>query len=295
MNLFSDENRRNPFPLYDQLRLASPVLRVPPPMDAWMILDYEGVKWVLNDHDTFSSRVPAPPWFIFFDPPQHTKLRALISRAFTPRMIAGLEARIRALSHQLLDAVAGRGEMDLVADYATPLPMQVIAGMIGVPASDWPLYRHWSEVILRISYSRSGGEEAAQVLRDFAAVTAEMQTYLAEQIRERRATPQDDLLSGLIHAEVDGEHLSQREILSFFQLLLVGGQETTTNLISNAVVCLLDNPGQLARLRAAPGLLVPAIEEVLRYRSPVQWMLRRRGGKWNWADKGLAPASYFWW
>jgi cytochrome P450 len=143
--------------LYDQLRTSTPVLRVPPPFDAWLILDYEGVKWALNDHETFSSRVPAPQWFPFFDPPEHTKLRALISRAFTPRMIANLEPRIRKLSRELLDQAIQRGEMDLAADFSIPLPMQVIAGMIGIPAADWSLYRHWSDVILRLSYARSGG------------------------------------------------------------------------------------------------------------------------------------------
>ena len=102
MDLFSDETRRNPWPLYQHLRDAAPVLRVPPPFDAWVISRYDDVKRALNDHETFSSRVPAPPWFVFFDPPVHTKLRALISRAFTPRMIAGLKPRVRRLSHELL-------------------------------------------------------------------------------------------------------------------------------------------------------------------------------------------------
>jgi cytochrome P450 len=274
MNLFSDEMRRNPYPLYDQLRASSPLLRVPPPFNAWMIFDYESVKWALNDHDTFSSRVPAPQWFIFFDPPAHTKLRALISRAFTPRMVANLEPRIRELSRQLLDQTLERGEMDLAADFSVPLAMQVIAGMIGIPLADWTRYKQWNDVILSLSYTRSGGEEAERATRDFTAVTLEMDAYLADMIRERRNAPQDDLLTRLIEAEVDGERLSQKEILGFFQLLIVAGQETTTNLINNAVLCLLEHPDQLGRLRAAPELLPIAIEEVLRYRSPVQWMMR---------------------
>src|SRR6266566_4011880 len=273
-NIFSDEIRRNPYPLYDQLRPSSPLLRVPPPFDAWMILDYEGVKWALNDHETFSSRVPAPKWFIFFDAPAHTKLRALISQAFTPRMVANLEPRIRELSRELLDQNAGRGEMDLAADFSVPLAMQVIAGMIGIPLADWARYRQWSDVILRLSYARSGGAEAELASRDFAAVTLEMDAYLADMIQQRRNAPRSDLLTRLIEAEVDGERLSQQEILGFFQLLIVAGQETTTNLINNAVLCLLENPDQLGRLRAAPELLPAAIEEVLRYRSPIQWMMR---------------------
>ncbi|SPF50974.1 putative cytochrome P450 YjiB [Candidatus Sulfopaludibacter sp. SbA4] len=274
MDIFSDDVRRNPYPLYDQLRTNSPALRVPPPFDAWMIFDYDSVKWALNDHETFSSRVPAPPWFIFFDPPVHTKLRALISRAFTPGMIANLEPRIKELSRELLDRKTASGEMDLAADFSVPLPTQVIAGMIGIPIEDWPQYKQWSDAILRLSYSRNGDEEAERSRREFTAVTAEMNVYLAGMIEQRRKTPQDDLLTRLIEAEVDGERLSRQEILGFLQLLIVAGQETTTNLINNAVLCLLEHPDQLARLRAAPELLGSAIEEVLRYRSPFQWIMR---------------------
>jgi cytochrome P450 len=279
LDIFSDEVRRNPYPLYDRLRIGSPLLRVPPPFNAWMIFDYAGVKWALNDHETFSSRIPAPRWFIFFDAPQHTKLRGLISQAFTPRMVANLDQRIRDLSRELLDRnIAGsnieRSEMDLAADYSIPFAMQVIAGIIGIPLADWTRYRQWSDVILRLSLTRSGGEEAERALQDFIAVSLEMGVYLADMIRQRRATPRDDLLTRLIEAEVDGERLSEEEILGFFQLLIVAGQETTANLINNAILCLLEHPDQLARLRAAPELLPNAIEEVLRYRSPVQWMVR---------------------
>jgi cytochrome P450 len=170
--------------------------------------------------------------------------------------------------------VIERGEMDLTLDYAVPLPMRVIAEMIGIPGSDWARFKRWSDVILRISYSRSGGEEAGQVMREFGAVTAEMGAYLADMIGRRGAAPRDDLLTRLVEAEVDGEGLAREDILGFVQLLVVAGQETTANLINNAVLCFVENPDQLARLRAAPDLLPAAIEEVLRYRSPLQWMLR---------------------
>ena len=274
MDLFSDETRRNPFRIYDQLRAAAPVLRVPPPFDAWVISRYDDVKHALTDHETFSSRVPAPPWFIFFDPPVHTKLRGLISRAFTPRMIAALEPRVRQLSRELLDKTDGRAEFDLATEYAVPLAMQVIGGMIGIPAEDWSRFRQWSDIILTISYSRSGGEEAERSLQNFRAVTAEMNEYLGGMIANRRRDPQDDLLTALIAAEIDGERLSQQEILGFFQLLIVAGQETTANLIDNAILCFMEYPEQLARLRATPELLPSAIEEVLRYRSPLQWIMR---------------------
>jgi cytochrome P450 len=274
MNLFSDEMRRNPYPLYEQFRAGSGLLRVPPPFNAWMIFDYESVKWALSNHEIFSSRIPAPRWFIFFDPPAHTKLRALISQAFTPRMIAKLDPRVRELSRQLLDRNIERGEMDLAADYSVPLAMQVIAEIIGVPLADWAQYKRWSDALLRISYARSGGQEAERALGDFTAATLEMDAYLTDMILQRRSAPRDDLLTRLIEAEVDGERLSQEEILGFFQLLVVAGQETTANLIDNAMLCLLEHPGQLDRLRAAPELLPGAIEEVLRYRSPVQWAVR---------------------
>jgi cytochrome P450 len=274
-DFFSDKMRRNPYPMYDHLRDASPVLQVPPPFDAWMIFDFEGVKRALSDHDTFSSRVPGPQnWFLFFDPPSHTKLRALISRAFTPRSVASLEPRIRELSRQLLDQTMDRGEMDLAADYSVPLPMKVIAEMIGIPGADWPRFKRWSDDILKLSYTRSDDEGAAQALSNFRGTTSEMNVYLTDMIEERRAAPSDDLLTRLVEAEVDGERLSQEEILGFFQLLVVGGQETTTNLINNAILCFVEHPDQLARLRSAPDLLPSAIEEVLRYRSPLLWIMR---------------------
>jgi cytochrome P450 len=146
--------------------------------------------------------------------------------------------------------------------------------MIGIPDSDWPIYKRWSDAMLKLSYARSGGEEAAQGMNEFSTVTAEMSAYLAEQIAQRRAAPKEDLLTRLVEAQVDGERLSHEEILGFFQLLVIGGQETTTNLINNAMLCFHDNADQLGRLRAAPELLPSAIEEVLRYRSPVQWLMR---------------------
>jgi cytochrome P450 len=275
IDVFSDDARRNPYPLYEQHRRKSPLLYVPPPFDGWLIFDYDGAKRALNDHESFSSRVPAPRhWFIFFDPPAHSKLRALISRAFTPNSIVALESYIRELSRELLDQALARAEFDIAAEFSVPLPMKVIARMIGIPSADWARFKRWSDSILKLSYGRSGGEEAALAHREFAAVTAEMNEYLGHMIAQRKAEPQDDLLTRLVAAEVDGEHLAQEEILGFFQLLVVGGQETTANLISNAILCLLDNPDQLALLRDKMELLPGAIEEVLRYRSPVQWVMR---------------------
>jgi cytochrome P450 len=240
-----------------------------------MVFDYDGVKRALSDTDAFSSRY-GPEWLIFLDPPRHTKLRALISRAFTPRSVANLEPRIRQLARELLDQTVERGQMDLVAEFSAPLPMLVIAEMLGIPVADRPRFQLWSDVILAMSYTISDrGTEAARVAtEDFVAVTAEMNGYLTGLLGQRRAAPQDDLLTRLVEAEVDGERLTQAEILGFFQLLILAGSETTMNLIGNAVLCFVEHPDQLARLRAAPDLLPTAIEEVLRYRSPLQWIAR---------------------
>ena len=245
-----------------------------------MIFAYDAVKRALTDHDAFSSdlaattKQPTPRWVIFFDPPRHTKLRALVMRAFTPAVVANLEPRIRDLSRALLRAGLERGQMDFAADVAVPLPLMVIAEMIGVPAADWGRFREWSDVILTLSMAVSSAEAGAAAGIAYASTTAEMTVYLSSLMEERQRTPKDDLLTKLLEAEVDSDRLLAGEIVAFVQLLLVAGHETTTNLLNNALLCLMENPDQLARLRAAPGLLPSAIEEVLRYRSPVQFMFR---------------------
>jgi cytochrome P450 len=278
MNLFSEEIRRDPHALFAKMRAESPLVRIPPPFDAWAVFDYDNAKRVLNDAETFSSRVPAPNWFIFYDSPEHTKQRSLISRAFTPKMIAGLEPLIAKLAGQLLDACetrAKRGaEIDLATEFSGPLPMKVIAHLIGIPMSDWEMYTSWSDTILTLSYTRNGDERAERALRDFGLVTIAMSQYLGKMIEQRRAKPLDDLLTRLIEAEIDGEKLSHQDILGFFQLLLVAGQETTSALLNNAVLCFLEHPDQLAMVRERPELLPGAIEEVLRFRSPFSWVMR---------------------
>ncbi len=279
LDFFSVETRRNPYPLYERIRSVSTVLK-DPQADFWMVFDYEGVKQSLWDYENFSSRA-APPgggaldWIIFLDPPRHTKLRALIQKAFTPRSIANLEPRIRELSREFLDPTIERGEMDLVLDFALPLPMMVIAEMLGIPVADRSRFVRWNEAILSLIYTVTGGAEGAAAARQAGATSMEMSSYLTTLLADRRTAPRDDLLSRLVHAEVDGERLTDKEILNFFQLLLVAGSETTTNLISNAVLCFIEHPGELDRLRAAPELLPSAIEEVLRYRSPGQAVFRQ--------------------
>ncbi len=273
MDLFSDDARRNPFPAYDQLRSIAPVFREPQ-SGLWMILDYEGVRRALGDHGAFSSRY-GPEWLIFTDPSRHTELKGLIAQAFTPRSIVALEPRIRELARSLLDQTIESGEMDLATDFAIPLPMTVIAEMLGIPVADHQRFKRWSDAILNMSYTIVGSKEAGRAANEeFMAVTVEMNDYLTSLLDERRSTPKDDLLTRLALAEVDGQRLAQQEILGFFQLLLLAGNETTTNLINNAILCLIEHPDELVRLRERIELLPSAIEEVLRYRSPLQWIGR---------------------
>ena len=292
MDISSDEYRRDPYRVYAELRSRAPVYKVPPPFDAWMILDYDGVNRALNDHEAFRNRVPAPPnWFIFQDPPAHTRLRALVSKAFTPRIISTIEPFIRELSHSLLGQVLGRGQMDVATDFAVPLAMRIIARMIGIPGEDWPKFRAWSDSILKISYARGADDEARRVMKEFADVGAEMNEYLTTLIAGRRQSPRDDLLTHLISAEIDGQRLTQPEILGFFQLLVVAGQETTANLINNAVLSLLEHPGQLALLRSNLRLLDSAIEETLRYRAPFQWVMRTPARAIQMGGENLLPGQ----
>ena len=287
LDFLTDDVRRDPWPLYAQMRAASPLFRVPP-NGPWMIFDHAGVRRALDDHENFSSGASPSgatdhplPWMIFYDPPRHTKLRALVSRAFTPRSIAALEPRIAAISGDLLDAAVeratcdGRGEFDLVADYAAPLPMMVIAEMLGIPSSEREKFKRWSDTLLGLSETISGDAQAgARAGVNYLDVTEEMEAYLIDVLSTFRSAPKDNLLHGLALAEVDGQRLTHQEILGFFQLLLLAGSETTINLIGNCVICLLDHPAQLARLRERPDLVPSAIEEVLRFRSPLQAVFR---------------------
>ena len=285
LSLFSDEVRRNPYPAYARVREATPLMH-----DAgsglYLVFDYAGVNRVLVEHETFSSRHGPADWLIFQDPPRHKQLRALVSKAFTPRSVVNLEGRIGEICRELLESAigcgemdggeTGRGELDLAEDFAIPLPMRVIGEMLGIP-SDRARFKRWNDVILKVSYLFGAGPndpEAKVVMSDFYAATAEMNEYLGALLEQRRAEPRDDLLTRLLEAQIEGERLSQKDILGFFQLLLLAGSETTTNLINNAVLAFIEFPEQLELLRREPALLEKAIEEVLRYRSPLQWMFR---------------------
>jgi len=279
--LFSDAVRRDPYSWYAELRRASPVAR-----DArtgiWMLFAYEEVRQALRDHEHFSSAV-APMdsltarWMIFTDEPRHARLRALVARAFTTQSVQALAPRIRERARTLLDGVAPDGRMDLVDDFAQPLPLIVIAELLGAPAEDHARFREWSDVILRLSHAMTGAPEGEIAARHFRAATEEMRAYVGALVEQRRAEPRDDLLSRLVHAEVEGARLDDDDILAFFQLLLVAGHETTTNLVSNVVLTLLERP-DLVALVADADTRRALVEEVLRHRAPVQamWRVARR-------------------
>jgi cytochrome P450 len=274
----SPHYRRNPFPVYDQLRAAAPLL-YDPRTGLWLLLDHASVRQALTDHAHFSSSLfragrSNPDWLIFLDPPRHAKLRSLIGQAFTPRAVAELEPRVRQLSRDLIHTVLPHGTMDLVSEYATPLPMMVVAELVGIPPNEWPRFRRWSDEILKLSSTLTERATATEAVAAYTGVKAEMGPWLAALQQERIAHPKDDLLTRLLEAEVDGERLTDQEIAGFVELLVVAGQETTSNLLANAMLCFAEHPGERARLAASPELLSSAIEEVLRFHSPVQWIFR---------------------
>jgi cytochrome P450 len=216
------------------------------------------------------ARVPAVPEAMRYlrhqmlsrDPPDHTRLRRLVSKAFTPRMVEQLRPRVQAIADSLLDSVAGRGEMDLIDEYAFPLPITVIAEMLGIPAADRDRFRQWSDALVAAVPPQPAGPaavEAAEALR----------RYLERLFEERRRVPAEDLITGLVQVEEAGDKLSEQELQGMVYLLLVAGYETTVNLIGSGTLALLEHPDQLAKLRNAPALLPAAVEELLRFCSPV--------------------------
>ena len=277
-HFIADGLRRNPYPLYGAMRRFAPVFHVPR-QGIWALFDHASVKRALDDPGTFSSRA-APPggapldWIIFMDPPRHTALRGLVSRTFTPRNIASLEPRVEAIVHRLLDDMLPRGSADFVKDFAERLPTLVIMEMMGMPIADAPSVTRWGDAIMHLGDMIMGGEIAAKASAFYGVAKQEMQPYLAALLAERRSAPRDDLMTRLVQAEVDGQHLTDDEMFGFFQLLLLAGTETTTNLLANSLLLFLEHPAQLALLRKSPELMPAAIEEVLRFRTPVQMVFR---------------------
>ncbi|CAH0252946.1 Putative cytochrome P450 YjiB [Arthrobacter sp. Bi83] len=271
-----NEHRMDPFPHYKRMREHAPVLH-DESSGSWHVFRYDDVQRVLSEHATFSSRMgggdPSETGQLFAaslvttDPPRHRQLRSLVTQAFTPKAVDGLAPRISTLTEELLDGIAAIGTADLVEELAYPLPVIVIAELMGIPAEDRDRFKKWSDVI--VSQTRAGAESA-----DHRTTNRDMTEYFLAMIEQRRRRPGSDLISNLLAAEIEGEKLSVAELLGFCSLLLVAGNETTTNLIGNAVLCFTEVPGTIERLQAEPALLPQAVEEVLRYRSPVQSMYR---------------------
>jgi cytochrome P450 family 142 subfamily A polypeptide 1 len=258
----------------------------------WGIASYDAVYEAERDPSRFSNAggirpdTPALPMMIDMDDPAHNKRRKLVSRGFTPRRVAALEPLIRRTCDEIIDAVCERGECDFVGDIASPLPMNVIGDLLGVAARDRDRLLHWSDTMV----SAQGGNATMEMMLDAAGAAEEYKVYAAEVIARRRAEPTDDLMSVLVHAEVDGDRLDDEEINFESLLILVGGDETTRHVISGGVHELLRRPDQLRLLQAEPDRIPVAVEEMLRWVSPIKNMCRTIVSDMTWHDAEL-PAG----
>ena len=272
----------DPYPTYRQLRAADPVHRSP--MGFWVLTRYDDVVAALRDPRLAKEAIAAfvaarfglaaPPTgmglsMLDRDPPDHTRLRSLVSKAFTPRVVEGLRPRIQQIVDGLLARAREQGSMDLIEEFAYPIPVNVICEMLGVPVEDHERFKGWSLDIARGLDSILLPPDSDVPKRSATSRTA-LADYFRELIAKRRASPRADLLSGLIAAEEAGDKLSEHELLATCILLLVAGHETTVNLIGNGTLALLRHPDQLRRLRENPGLIGTAVEELLRFDGPVQ-------------------------
>ncbi len=279
---FDTTTRREPYALYARARREHPVYRHAG-FPVVSVFRHADVQSILKDSATWSSnfdlpgvdRSEAPPSMIGQDPPAHTRLRGLVNQAFTPRIIRNLEPRMHAIAAELVGHALEQREVDLVETLTYPLPVIVIAEIIGVPAEDREQFKHWSDVAVEGLGSALFRPPTPERLARLAEVRNEMSAYFSALAEERRRHPREDLLTGLVQAELEGSRLSHVEMLQLLILLLVAGNETTTSLIGNAVLTLLAHPGELARVRSDRALLPSAVDEVMRYSSPVQMDPRR--------------------
>ncbi|HXL35857.1 MAG TPA: cytochrome P450 [Ktedonobacteraceae bacterium] len=280
--------KANPFPFYAQLRTAAPVfpLKLPTRQRAWLVTRYDDVLNVLKDerfakdprnamtHEQLKKLPWVPPMFkplehnmLDLDSSDHTRLRALVHKAFTPRLIEQMRAQIQALTNELLDRAEPNSGMDLIADFALPLPLTMIGRILGVPAEDNHKFHRWSKILI------SGGTNRNLFVL-IPNIMAFMR-YLKKLIKERHTHPRDDLITALVQAKEGNDQLSDDEILAMIFILLVAGHETTVNLIGSGSLALLEHPDQLAKLRSEPALNKTAIEELLRFVCPVEMATER--------------------
>jgi cytochrome P450 len=284
--LFDPANRPDPYPLFAQLRDAGPF----PIMDGAITVvgSHERCTAILRDPASSSDRsrtllprrfgddqvdAERTASFLSLDPPDHTRLRRLVSKAFTPKVIAALEPRIRQIVDDLFADFRGGTEFDLVGGLAYPLPVRVISELLGVPEADHDRFEGWSRWLARGLDPVMAVTDPAE-LTAIQAASAEFNAYFSGLIAQRRVSPGEDLLSRLVQIEEQGDQLTEAELIATCILLLVAGHETTANLIANAVLALLRHPDQLAALRAEPALVAGTVDEVLRYDPPVQLTTR---------------------
>lgn len=285
--LLDPEVLANPYPLYQQFRSEDPV-HWDPYLHAWVVTRYSDVVHVL--HHFSANRTPTPETLsamglaalnpiaqvmvkqmLFLDPPDHTRLRALASAAFTPRRVERLRSHIREIMDNLLNAVAAKGRMDVIADFASPAPAIVTAELLGVPVEDHQRLKEWStDFAEMLGNFQHNPDRFPRVLRSVENLCS----YFRSAMTEQRLHPREGLVTAMMEAKVDGAALTEEEIIANLIVTMVGGQETTTNLIGNGVLSLLRNPNELERLRSDPSLIPSAVEELLRYESPSQHTAR---------------------
>ena len=260
----------NPYPVYRQWRDEQPIWWSDGEMRGWVISRYSDVRQVLKDSQTFSSQIMGEAEvrlpLLSDDPPRHTQLRAIVNKAFTSRTLKLLESGLDTLVSELLEALPDNGPVDISGQFTSPLPVTVIAQMMAIPPSRNEDFKRWSDALTGTSEASNMTERMPDIL--------DMSAYFQSLIPERRQNPGEDLISKVVHAEVDGEMLSDADIAGFCMLLLIAGNETTTNLLSNLLNYLAEDQRLWARLRKQPDKIDDAIEEILRFDGPVHWVSR---------------------
>ncbi len=269
-----------PYVWYRTMRETQPVF-FDKENNCWHVFRYDDVEHVLTEYATFSSDPRTLDWrgpigeapilssILRMDSPRHRQLRSLVTLAFTPRVVAQLAPRVSAITNELLDQVPPIGEMDAIRDLAYPLPVTVIAELLGVSPRRRDDFKRWSDALVSGQFNE-GEESSNRVMAEIR----NMYNYFGQVLEQRRQHPADDLISALLVAEIDGQHLSDIELLGFCVLLLVAGNETTTNLIGNSILCFDQYPETVERLRSERALIPGAVEESLRYLAPVKAMSR---------------------